>query len=472
MGAGANCEKCCCTNTMTASTATAEYRRPLTHRAVLAVSIPIILSNITTPLVGAVDTAVIGQLGEAAKLGGVAIAVQVFQLLFWTFGFLRLGTSGLTAQAKGAGDAGEIAATLERALLVAVALGLVLIALQTPIGALGLWLMGGSAEVQQAAHVYYNWRIWAAPFVFVNYALLGWFIGLAEAGRAFALQLILNLVNIAVSIALVLGLRWGVAGAGAAAVAAEIVASIAGLALAFSEISARGGRAPLSTVLSAGPLRRLFAFNTDIMIRNICLLLAFATLTALGARNGDAALAANGILLDLFGITTNFLDGFANAAETFVGQAIGARRWQRLTEAIRLTSFWAAVLSVVAALCLWAFGGLAIDVMTTSLDVRAAAHLYLPWCAMTPVFGVAAFQLDGIFTGATRGADMRNTMLVSLVLFLAAAAILVPPLGNHGLWLALIMFFTVRGVTLGSRLPSLLRDAHAGGLRLGAEPAQ
>jgi len=170
---------------------------------VLAVSIPIIISNITTPLVGAVDTAVVGQLGEAAKLGGVAIGAQLFSLLFWTFGFLRMGTSGLTAQAKGAGDATEIAATLERALLAAVVAGLALIALRVPIGSVGLWLMGGSAEVQGAARVYYAWRIWAAPFVFVNYTLLGWFIGLAEAGRAFVLQLILNLVNMAASIVLV-----------------------------------------------------------------------------------------------------------------------------------------------------------------------------------------------------------------------------------------------------------------------------
>lgn len=433
----------------------------LTHRAVLAVSIPIILANITTPLVGAVDTAVVGQLGDAAMLGGVAVGAQIIQLLFWTFGFLRLSTSGLTAQAKGADDAAGIAATLERALLIAIALGGGMIALQIPIGRMGLWLMGGSAEVRQAAHTYFAWRVWAAPFAFVNFALLGWFIGLAEAGRAFALQVLLNLANIAISILLVLGLNWGVAGAGCASLAAEILASIAGLLLAFREIAVRGGRATRAELFAAGPMLRLFAINVDILVRTFCLLLSFATLTALGARNGDAALAANGILLDLFGVAAYFLDGFANAAETFVGQAIGARQRQRLTEAIRLTSIWAVALSFVASLLLWRLGGLAIDVMTTSPEVRTAARLFLPWCAATPIAGVFCFQLDGIFVGATRGADMRNMMLVSLAVFLAATAVLVPRFGNHGLWSALIVFFLVRGITLAIRLPALVREACA-----------
>ncbi len=436
-----------------------EQSIPLTHRAVLAMSVPIILSNITTPLVGAVDTAVVGQLGDAALLGGVAIGAVLFQLLFWSFGFLRMGTSGLTAQAFGAGDTSEIAATLERALLVAVALGLGLIVLQRPIGLLTLPLVGGSAELQAAARTYYDWRIWAAPFVFVNYALLGWFIGLGEAGRAFALQLLLDLVNIGVSIWLVLGLKWGVAGAGAAALAAEAVASAAGLALAFAELSARGGRASRAAILASEKLKRLFAVNRDIMIRTLCLLIAFASFTSLGARTGDVALAANGVLFDLFGIAAYFLDGFANAAEVFVGQAIGARQRPRIFDAIWMTSLWAGALSLFAALLLWRWGGAAIDLMTTSPDVRAAARTYLPWCALTPLAGFAAFQLDGIFIGATRGPDMRNMMLISLAVFLGLAAILMPAYGNHGLWLALILFFLVRAITLGSRLPALVRDA-------------
>lgn len=422
-------------------------------------SIPIILSNLTTPIVGALGTAVIGQLGEPATLGGVAISVELFNLLFWSFGFLRLSTSGLTAQAKGAGDASEIAATLERALLVALALGVLMILIQQPLAALSVRLMGGSAEMQQAVHNYFIWRIWSAPFVFVNYALLGWFIGLGQSGRALALQLVLSLFTLIVSIVLVLRFHWGAAGAGAAVLASEAIGALAGAALAWREIGLRGGRAGRAAVLAAAPLRRLFAINTDIMVRNLCLTLAFATVAALGARNGDLAAAANGILLDLFAIAANFLDGFANSAETFVGQAIGARRRDRLIDAMRKTSQWAGVLSVLTAVAVWQWGGLAIDAMTTSPEVRLVTREFLPWCALTPLAGVVAFQLDGFFVGATRGADMRNMMLLSLAFFMAAIALLVPALGNHGLWLALILFFLVRAVTLGSRLPALLREA-------------
>ena len=430
----------------------------LTHARVLAVTLPIILANITTPLVGAVDIGVIGQLGDAALLGGVAVGAEIAQLLFWSFSFLKMGTGGLTAQAKGAGDTREIAANLERALLVAVTVGLMMIALQAPLGAAGLWLMGGSPEVTKAAHVYYTWRVWAAPFVFINYALLGWFIGLAETGRALAIQLLLNAVNIAASILLVLSWRWGIAGAGAAALIAEIAASVAGLLLANVEITKRGGRAERADVLAAGPLRRLLSVNRDIMIRTVCLMLAFATVAALGARNGDLALAANGILLNLFSIAANVVDGFANTAETFVGHAVGARRRDQMLEAVWMTSLWAGVIAALASVVMWLFGGLAIDAMTTSPAVREATRAFLPWCALTPVAGFAAFQLDGIYIGATRGRDMRNLMIVSLATFLAAAAVLVPFLGNHGVWAALLIFFAARGISYAYRFPALMRD--------------
>ena len=425
-------------------------------------SIPIILSNLTTPIVGALGTGVIGQLGEPATLGGVAIGVELFNLLFWSFGFLRLSTSGLTAQAKGAGDASEIAATLERALLVALALGMLMILLQQPLAVLSIRLMGGSAEMQKAVHAYFVWRIWSAPFAFVNYAFLGWFIGLGQAGRALALQLVLSVVTLAVSVVLVLIVHWGAAGAGAAVLASEAAGACVAAALALRELRSRGGRATRVSLLAAAPLKQLLAINANILVRNLCLTLAFATVAALGARNGDLAAAANGILLDLFAIASNFLDGFANAAETFVGQAIGARRRDRLIDAMRMTSQWAGLLSLLTAVVVWLFGGLAIDAMTTSPEVRAATREFLPWCALTPLAGVVAFQLDGFFVGATRGADMRNTMLVSLALFLLAVALLVPRFGNHGLWLALILFFVVRGLTLGSRLPALVREAVGG----------
>ena len=434
---------------------------PITRRAVLALTIPIILSNLAAPIGAAIITAVLGQLGDAAVLGGAGICIEIFALLFWSFGFLRMSTSGLTAQARGAGDANEIAAILERALLVAVVLGLALILLQVPIGTAMLWVFGASAPVQKAAWTLYAWQVWSAPFVFVNYAVTGWLIGLAQTGRAMALFFVLTVVEVTLSLLFVLDLNWGIAGAGAAVLIGHVIASMAGLVLAFLEIRARGGRAQTAAVFAAAPLWRLFSINSDIMIRTLCLECAFATLAALGARNGDVALAANGILLGLFAIAVNIVDGFANSVETFTGQAVGAKRRDRMMEAVWLTSQAAGIVAAFASVSLWLFGGYAIDIMTTAPAVRDAARQFLPWCALTPVVGFAAFQLDGMFIGATRGRDMRNLMIICLAVFWTSAAILVPILGNHGVWLALLIFFAARGITYAYRFPALMRDAFA-----------
>ena len=431
----------------------------LTHRRVLKIALPIVLSNATVPLLGAVDTGVIGHLGRAAPIGAVGVGSVILATFYWVFGFLRMGTSGLTSQAYGAGDTVEVAATLERALLIGFGLGVVLLVLQVPIGVGSIALMGGSQEVQKAARLYYDVRIWSAPFALMNYALLGWFIGLGRAGRAFLLQLLLNSVNIVLAVVLVLDLHLGVAGAGTATLVAECLAAGVGLGLAWHELRLRGGRADRTQVLRPAALKRLLAINADIMVRTVCLLLAFAFFTAQSARTGDVTLAANGLLFSLFGVAAYFLDGFAHAAEIYVGQSIGARRRDRLMEAIRLSSLWSGGLSLLGSAGLWLLGGPLVGLLTTSPEVQAAVRQYLPWCAMTPLLGFVAFQLDGIFIGATRGRDMRNMMLVSLAVFFAAWAVLMPAFGTHGLWAALLVFFAARAVTLGMRLPVLIREA-------------
>jgi MATE family multidrug resistance protein len=429
---------------------------------VLAIAVPIVVSNVTTPLVGAVDTAVIGQSGIVADMGGVALGATIFSLLFWSFGFLRMGTSGLTAQAVGRRDNGEIAAGLQRSLLIALAAGVLLILLQRPIAALFLYLLQGSPEVQQAARAYFDVRIWSAPFAFVNYAILGWLVGLGKATHAFLLQLVLNLVNIALALLLALELGYGVPGVGAATLLAEIVAVVLGAWLATSEMTRRGGFAGWGRVLSRAELGRALSVNRDIMIRTFCLLAAFTYFTAQGARLGDVVLAANAILFDLFGIAAYFLDGFAHAAETHVGRAVGAGGRARFAEAIRLSSIWAGVLAGLVGVVTLIGGGVVIDLMTTSPEVREAARNYLAWAALSPVLGVAAFQLDGIYIGATWTADMRNMMVLSLVVFLAVYTVIGPLYGNHGLWTALMVFFAVRGLSLGLRLPGLARRTFAG----------
>ncbi|MFO1170329.1 MAG: MATE family efflux transporter [Hyphomicrobiaceae bacterium] len=430
--------------------------RPVTNATILSLAVPIILSNLTTPLVGAVDTAVVGQLGVPALVGGVAIGATVFSLLFWTFGFLRLGTSGMTAQAFGRRDPAEVAATLQRALLIAVAAGLVLIALQRPIRSFALWIIGGSPEVVEAAGTYFDIRIWSAPAAFVNFAILGWLVGLGRAGLAFAIEVLLNLTNIALSVGLTLGLGMGVSGVAIATLTAEVVAAIVGVLIAWQRLAANGGFVSWAVVLDRAQLLRVMAVNTDIMIRNFCLITAFTFFTSQGARTDDITLAANAILFDLFGLTAYFLDGFAHASETFVGRAVGAKRRDRLREAIWRPTRWAAGISIFVSALSWLGGGLVIDLMTTSPEIRSIARAYLVWCALAPVTGFLAFQCDGIYIGATRTVDMRNFMILSLLVYLGAAALLMPAFGNHGLWAALNIFFLARGATLGLRLPALI----------------
>jgi len=418
-----------------------------------------IFSNVTTPLIGAVDTAVIGQLGAAHLIGAVAIGATIFTFFYWAFGFLRMGTTGLTAQSSGAERRREVLATLYRALLVAGAAGGAIILLQVPIAELAFSLMGASPDVETAARSYFAIRIWSAPAALANYALVGWFIGLGRAGMAFRLQLLLNLTNIALDSLFVLGFGWGVAGVAAGTLIAETGAAMIGLIVALG--GANRLRLRAWRVFNAGKLKRMLSVNGDIMIRTLGLLFAFSFFTAQGARAGDLILAANAVLLHFLSVSAYFLDGVAYATEALTGKAIGARDPRRFADAVRLSSMWAAVLSIGVGLAFWAGGGAVIDLMTVNETVRALAREYLVWAAVSPIIGVACFQLDGIFIGATQTRDMRNMMLVSLGIYLLGWAVMTPLYGNHGLWAALMLLFTARALTLGCRLAALKRAAFA-----------
>jgi multidrug resistance protein, MATE family len=426
-------------------------------RAVLAIAIPLILSNATVPLVGIADTAVVGQLNDPALIGGVSLGSTIFAMLFWAFGFLRMGTTGLTAQAAGAGDQAEIMANLYRPLIIALGGGVILFLLHVPAVIFTLKLVGGSAEVQTATADYFGLRIMSAPATLANYALAGWFIGLARTNLAFLLQLFLNLVNIALAIVLVLAANKGVKGAALAAVCAEYAALAAGLLVAGRIL--RANRVARVNVFDRAAFKRLLAVNGDIMIRTVCLMFAFTFFAAKGAQLGDVALAANSVLRSLSDLSAYVLDGFAFAAEVLVGQALGARSLPRFRQAVFLSSVWAAALAACVSAAFWAGGPLLIRFMTTTPSVQETAHDFLPWAVLTPVAGVACFQLDGIFIGATRTADMRNMMIVSLGLFLAAWAILTPLFGNHGLWASIMVFYLARAITLGLRYPALEKSA-------------
>ena len=432
---------------------------PVTHRSVLAVAVPIMLSNVSQPLIGVVNTAVIGQLPDPYYIGAIAVGALIFSFIFWGFGFLRLSTGGLSAQAMGAGDKPELAAVLIRALMIAAAAGLVLILLSPLIRWAGFSLVGGSPEIRQHGETYFNYRIWSAPAALANYCVMGWFIGQSRARTAFLVQIFLNLTNMALSALFVLHIGMTSDGVGLAALIAEWSAAIVGLAVAFGILRRMSVHLSRARLFDPYRVKRTLLMNSDVMIRTLCLVFAFSWFTARGARAGDVTIAANAVLLNLFEVSAYLIDGFAYASEALVGQSVGARNRQRFRAAIRLTSIWAMVLGIVCAAVIWFAGPWIIDAMTVSPEVRAMARTYLPWAAMTPVLGVICFQFDGVFTGAMATRDMRNMMILSLGIFMLAWWLLEAPYGNHGLWAALNLFFVARGITFASRMPSLEKRA-------------
>ncbi|MEP9351023.1 MATE family efflux transporter [Xanthobacter sp. KR7-225] len=431
----------------------------VTHARVIAIALPMTVAHLTVPLLGVVDAAVVGRLGDAALLGGVALASVLFDMLFWVFGFLRMGTVGLAAQALGRRDRVEERAVLARALLVALACGLALVALQGPILAVALALAGASAQVNAAVADYFHVRIFAAPFSLANYVVLGWLTGLGLTGRALALQAGVNLLNMALTVALVLGAGLGVTGAALGTLLAEALGAGAGLALCARMLGGRLGVAR-AVLLDRARLAEAFVLNRDIMIRTAALMFAFAFFAAQGARAGDVTLAANAVLQNLVMVAAYFLDGFATAAEQMCGQATGARQREAFRQAVRLALGWGFAFALVASLAYGLAGPLLIDLMTTSAAVRAEARAFLPYAAALPLAGVAAYVYDGVYVGALWSRDMRNLMVAALALYLLAF-LAFRPLGNEGLWLAYLVFLLARGGLQALRLPALRARAFA-----------
>jgi MATE family multidrug resistance protein len=413
------------------------------------------IANLTTPLIGIASTIAIGRLGDATLLGGVAIASVIFDCMFWLFGFLRMSTVAFTAQAIGADEALELRALLVRGFVVAALIGATPIVLQLPLAAILLQAMGGSEGVTRAAKIYFTIRIWSAPLVLANYVVLGWLIGQARATLALSVQIAINVANMAATVVLVLLLDAGIAGAAIAAVVAEAVGLLLGILIARH---LTGGKlaVPRATLLDRTRLMRMLAVNRDIMIRTTALIAALLFFTAQGARAGDVTLAANAVLNNFLLISAFFLDGLANAAEQLCGLAYGARDRIGFSTATRLVILWgsAFALAVTAAYAL--FGAALIDIMTASEAVRRSARDDLWFVVLAPVLGVFAFAYDGIFIGATWARDMRNLMVVALLIFLGAWLAL-RSFGNAGLWGALLVFYAARGGLQALRYPALLK---------------
>ncbi|MDO6726405.1 MATE family efflux transporter [Cognatishimia sp. 1_MG-2023] len=429
----------------------------ITHRRILKIALPVVLSNATVPILGAVDVGVVGQLGEAVPIGAVAMGAIILSTIYWIFGFLRMGTAGLVGQAAGAGDDAEVSAFLTRALLIAGAGGLALILLQPLIFAGAFWLSPASPEVESLAREYLFIRIWTAPAAIAVYALTGWLVAMERTTGVFWVQLIMNGANILLDLWFVLGLGWGVQGVAIATVIAELMGAGVGIYLcrdAFQNVEWRNWL----RVFDRAKLIRMGLLNVDILIRSALLMAIFTSFVFVGARFGDVTLAANEVLIQFTYITAYAMDGFAFAAEALIARAIGQKNPKRLRKSALKCSFWGMVTCVSMSI-FFAFGGTwLISVMAKSTEVQTTAADYLPWMIAAPILGCASWMLDGIFIGATQGRDMRNMMILSAIIYVIAVITLIPTYGNHGLWAALVISFVARGITLGARYPALERS--------------
>ena len=432
----------------------AETQADITHARVLKIAVPIVLSNATVPILGAVDTGVVGQMGTAAPIGAVGIGAVILATIYFIFGFLRMGTTGLVAQARGAGDMAETGALLMRGILLAGAAGVTFILLQKLVFWGAFLLAPTSAEVEGLARSYLQIRIWGAPATIALYAITGWLIAVENTRGVFVLQIWMNGLNILLDLWFVLGLDWGVEGVAIATLIAEWSGVLLGLWLCRAAFAGRQW-CDWPRVFDPARIRRMAQVNGDIMVRSVLLTGSFTTFLFIGAKFGDVTLAANQVLLQFVEITAFALDGFAFSAEALVGAAIGAQNRANLRRAAWISAQWGLVCAVFL-MAAFAFGGpYLIDLMAKAPDVRLEARAYLVWAALLPIISVASYMYDGIYIGATWTRDMRMAMIQSVSIYVLALFALVPLLGNHGLWLALVVLNVARGVTLGLRYPRL-----------------
>ena len=408
-------------------------------------------------MVGLVDTLVVGRFAGTLALAGIGLGAVIYGIVYWGFGFLRMSTAGLAAQSDGASDERAVQAHLWRAVPLGLFIGVGVVLLQAVILPLILGLYTAGEGIETEALSYLRARLWGLPATLGGIALMGWFVGLGQAGRAFRLQLALNLVNAPLSVLFVAGLGWGVAGAGLSSAIAEWAGLLTGLWLARGLIRRRGGiRHPTrAELLDPAQLRRLGTANVNIFIRTAALVFGFNFFANAAAGQGEVFLAGNHILMQFVTLIALVLDAYAHTAESAAGAAFGRGERGRFDRAVRLTfGFSGASACVLAALTL-AFGPAVIDLMTPEAEVRASARAFLPFCALVPLVGFAAYHLDGIFVGATATRAMRDAALLALAVYLGAHALLSPRLGAVGIWTAFLIYYVARAVTLGARLPGL-----------------
>ncbi len=424
----------------------------LTRGKVLSLAVPVILAQAATATTGVVDTLIMGRFGGKEDLAAVAIAAVAFSFIYWGFGFLRMSTTGLTAQANGRGETAEARAVLLRALLLGAVIGTALLLLWPLLKFAAFAAFAGTETVETLAAGYFDARIWGAPAYLMGIAVTGWMLGMGRTGQMLAFQIVMNGVNAGLDYWFVAEFDWGPAGIGAGTAIAEWVALFVGLALVFPAFR---GHARL---LDREKLTALFTANRDIMIRTLALVLCFAWFVRSGTLISTAATAGNEVLLQFITVAAFVLDGFAFVAEKEAGEAYGARDGQRLRRAMRLTTEFAFASGLAISAVYFLGGGWLIESFIRDPEARDAALAFLPYCAVVPVLGIAAWQLDGIFLGTTQGKALRTAGIISAALYIGADLLLRPAYGNTGVWTAFLLMYVFRAGALGAFLPRLFRS--------------
>lgn len=415
------------------------------NKQILKLALPNIITNITVPLLGMVDIAIVGHIGNASHIGAIAIGTMIFNLIYWNFGFLRMGTSGLTAQAYGAEDWDEAMRIMVRGLSIAVSVALLLILLQYPIAKLCERWIDSSEEVMQLALQYFYIRIWAAPATLGLYVLKGWFIGMQNSNTPMWIAIIMNIINIVFSLLFVIVWKMDITGVALGTVLAQYSGLTMAIVFWFWKYGYLRSRIDLRGSLHWQEMKRFFKVNGDIFLRTLCLVAVFTFIPAISASMGDQILAANTLLMQLFTLFSYIMDGFAYAGEALVGRYTGAKDHENLRLSIRYLLRWGMVITLLFTIIYYCWGEYILAILTNEKTVIAEAMGYMVWTLLVPVTGFSAFLFDGIYIGATASKSMRNIMFVATAAFFIGYYTLAPSLGNDGLWIAFLIFLTLRG---------------------------
>jgi len=424
------------------------------NKSILRLAIPNIISNLSVPLLGAVDTALVGHLDQVYYLGALAVGSVIFNFIFWGFGFLRMGTTGLTAQEYGKRDRMQMMMILARVQFIAMAIGITLLLFQAPIALFSLWVIESSQEVADYTRVYFDIRIYTAPAILALYGLQGWFLGMQNAKYPMIITIVMNLLNIVLNVMFIYGFGMHVDGVAFGTLISTYLALFLGIFLFLKRYKRYLSHYVRVELLNIAELKKYFAVNRDIFIRTLCLIFTFSFFTAVSAKQGDLILAANTILLQLWFIVSYGIDGFAYAAESLIGKFKGGENREKLREAVFYNIGWGMMLGITGTLFYAVFGGQILSIFTDNTEVIEFAKIVLFWTVLAPLVSSFCYILDGIFIGATATRPMRNTMLLStIVVFLPVYYVGTHLFGIHGLWLAMVLFMISRGAALGLYLP-------------------